>query len=860
MANHNLGTIRGTIEIDYDGAGIVRAIRDTEGLSKRQRTLEKGADAVLSGFAKSAKGAALFGGALNLVMHAGQLVVSTMAILGPIVSAALATGPGIALAFASALVITKVALMGVGDALKAAAEGGDAFEEALKKLSPEAQKFARAYQKTIPVLKEVQRSIQDAFFQNTAGQIAGVVTRIASLRAQATGVSFALGQIVQNIVQFATSGKSIENVRNILSGLNGFLLQIRNSIGPVVAAFISLGAQVAGFGQSVGASVNGALAKLAAWLSSIDVAALFERALPILRSLGDLLANVGDIFSTLFSGITANGDNAASILAILTGELAAFLHTAEGQAALASLGQAMQAIGGAAGQIFMALLKALAPTIVALAPGLTQLANQIAGVLVPAINALNPLLVDLAGFLSDNMGWIGPLLGVVLGLAAAYKVYATVLGVINTLKALELAAFIRSTAAWIASTAAMVANKIALVAGAVAMGIVRAATIAWTAVQWLLNAALIANPIGLIVIGIAALVAIIVLVATKTQFFQTIWAAVWGFMKAVGAWFAGPFANFFVQAWNKIVSITRTLWSAIVSIWNGIKAGITGALNGIKAATAAIWNAILAAIRAYINAYKAIIMAGVNAARAVWSAALNAVRAVARAVWAGIVALIRGYINQVKSTINGVRTVIATVRNAFNSARSAVASALSSVVSLVRGLPGRVSGALGGLGSLLFGKGQQLIRGFINGIGSMLGAVKSKVNSIVGAVTRFLPGSPAKEGPLSGKGYVLLRARRFMNDFAQGLQDGSQKPVAAMMGAVTPVARATVPAGSGTRSGASTAPTTPNTGGGTRVYRVALGDKEFAELVVDAVTGAPKAVNNAAKEGSRRSAWAGSGR
>jgi hypothetical protein len=93
-----------------------------------------------------------------------------------------------------------------------------------------------------------------------------------------------------------------------------------------------------------------------------------------------------------------------------------------------------------------------------------------------------------------------------------------------------------------------------------------------TAAQWAMNSSLLASPITWIVLAIAALIAIIVLVATKTRFFQTIWEHVWGFMKGVGAWFAGPFANFFVALWNKIVAA-----------FNGIKNHISSAINDVKA-------------------------------------------------------------------------------------------------------------------------------------------------------------------------------------------------------------------------------------------------------------------------------------
>ena len=61
------------------------------------------------------------------------------------------------------------------------------------------------------------------------------------------------------------------------------------------------------------------------------------------------------------------------------------------------------------------------------------------------------------------------------------------------------------------------------------------------------------------------------------------------------------------------------------------------------------------------------------------------------------------------------------------------------------------------------------MQGLIDGILAMLGKLKDAAGKLVGVVGRFLPGSPAKEGPLSGKGYVLRRGERFVGDFAAGI-------------------------------------------------------------------------------------------
>lgn len=106
---------------------------------------------------------------------------------------------------------------------------------------------------------------------------------------------------------------------------------------------------------------------------------------------------------------------------------------------------------------------------------------------------------------------------------------------------------------------------------AVALGVLAVALGIATVAQWAMNSAVLANPITWIIVGIVALIAAIVLVATKTKFFQTIWSSVWGFMKGVGAWFAGPFANFFVRTWQKIVSSLQRARGQLSSVINAVK-------------------------------------------------------------------------------------------------------------------------------------------------------------------------------------------------------------------------------------------------------------------------------------------------
>ncbi len=100
------------------------------------------------------------------------------------------------------------------------------------------------------------------------------------------------------------------------------------------------------------------------------------------------------------------------------------------------------------------------------------------------------------------------------------------------------------------------------------MGLVAAA-------QWAWNAATAASPVVWIIAGIVALVAVIVLIATQTEWFQDLWAIAWGAIK-----FAAE------AAWNFIKQIPGWIGTAFAFIADAITLPFRAAFNGI----AALWN------------------------------------------------------------------------------------------------------------------------------------------------------------------------------------------------------------------------------------------------------------------------------
>lgn len=147
----------------------------------------------------------------------------------------------------------------------------------------------------------------------------------------------------------------------------------------------------------------------------------------------------------------------------------------------------------------------------------------------------------------------------------------------------NVAANLRQAAVWAGGT-------IALIAQTVAMNAVKIGTMAWTAAQWLLNIALDANPIGLVVIAIAALVAIIVVVATHT--------------KQLGSFFADAWKNMTSAVSNSINAVANFLGNFVNTMKNLATNIVDGFLNGLKDFGRKAWDAITAPITNAVDGVK----------------------------------------------------------------------------------------------------------------------------------------------------------------------------------------------------------------------------------------------------------------
>jgi len=148
--------------------------------------------------------------------------------------------------------------------------------------------------------------------------------------------------------------------------------------------------------------------------------------------------------------------------------------------------------------------------------------------------------------------------------------------------ALWTKATVLSSAAWAENTARVVAARVAAFAAAVAQKAEAIASKIAAAAQWLWNVALDANPIGLVIIAVAALVVGVVYAYKHFRWFrdfvQAVWQAILVAVRAVVSWFTQTFLPFFTKtvpaAWRTVRDAAVTAWHFVGSVFDTVTTAI----------------------------------------------------------------------------------------------------------------------------------------------------------------------------------------------------------------------------------------------------------------------------------------------
>lgn len=333
--------------------------------------------------------------------------------------------------------------------------------------------------------------------------------------------------------------------------------------------------------------------------------------------------------------------------------------------------------------------------------------------LLPAVTLVTSAFADMAEWVSQNATFVGVLVGVVGALAAgilavnvALKVYqATATAVAAVQKVLEGAAL---------------GTRIQLAALAVQQKVTGAVTKVAAAAQWLLNAAMSANPIGLVIAAVVALVAGIVLLWKKNKGFRDFVTAAWRAIAAAAkaAWNAIKAAVGAVLTW--MTSKVRAVRAVVVAVWSAIRTSSANAWNGIKS----VVNTVATWIGTKLRAVKAIVVA-------VWAG----IKSSAVSVWNGIKSVINTVVGGISRIINRIKT---TATNVFNGIKSIATTAFNAILAPVRALKSAFDSVV------------SAVKNVIGWIGRI------KMPSMPSWLSKVLPGGKSAAAPsASAYGYTL---------------------------------------------------------------------------------------------------------
>jgi SLT domain-containing protein len=223
-----------------------------------------------------------------------------------------------------------------------------------------------------------------------------------------------------------------------------------------------------------------------------------------------------------------------------------------------------------------------------------------------------------------------------------------------------------------------------------------------TAAQWAWNAAMDANPIGLIIVGIGLLVAAIVLIATKTQWFQKLWSAIWGLVRKPVMAFVGWLKNNWqLVVWTILTGGIGLAVAMIVRHWDGVKHAFSATIDWVKHN----WPWILGALGGPIGLAVVYIVKH-------WDAVKKGAEGVYHAVVGWFVRTgkdIGSFFAKLPGQLGGFFSALPGKIGGFFS------GLWSSISSFFSKLPGRIASTATGWGHALESGGKDLISGLFHG-------------------------------------------------------------------------------------------------------------------------------------------------
>lgn len=330
-----------------------------------------------------------------------------------------------------------------------------------------------------------------------------------------------------------------------------------------------------------------------------------------------------------------------------------------------------------------------------LAPVLRQVGDFIQGHVVPALREFGRFLVGEIVPAAVDLG--RALVSAILPPLRQFGQFlmATVLPAAKSLANLigsSVVPVLQGLAKWVRENSTLIGALAAGLGGAVlamkayqgAVLLINGVTRAWAAVQRVLNVVLRANPIGIVVTALAALVGGLTYAWKNSETFRNVVTGVWNAIKSVVMTVVNAVVSTVTSAWDRIRDVTSRVWNAIrgvvetifkviktivttyfniyrkiiETVWNVVRAITMAVWNRISGVLEFIWKLISGLAKTYFGIWRAIFQLGWKAVQKITQAVWAAIRKILEVVWGVIRRVATSFFNTYKTVITSVWGVI----------------------------------------------------------------------------------------------------------------------------------------------------------------------------------------------------------
>lgn len=644
----------------------------------------------------------------NLDTFAVKMAGAGTAVLG--LASVAGAGLGTVAQFGLSIAHTLPALLAMPGILGTAAAGIGIFAAAMSDASTVLEDLG-------PAFSALQDSISTAFWGEAEGSVRSLITNgLDALTPSISNVASQMGSMTAAVASAAQ-----DHIPGFQASL-GYLAEAMDLGGDGAGAFtdglLTLGEVGAKYLPSIASWANEVAYSFQSWVqakvASGEMDQAIQAAAKTFGTLKNIVFDLGGILGGVFKAMASGSAPIDSIAAALDSANKAV----NGPLWQGTLSTIFSAMGDAASHAF-AGVGSLGQAFTSLAPTLATILPMVGQIIETGLKGISSALQDpafqggLTSFFQGVLTAVQALAPAMPALGQAFGAIATVAGQLLAAVAPLIAQLVEQLAPVITQLATLLAPIIEQL-GAALMPIIQALGPILSALFAVLGP-LVTELLAAIVPAIQPIVQ--ALVALLIPAFQLVGATVKALMPIVL-----PIINIIkdtiVNAMQVIQGIINVVMGIITGNWSQ-------AWNGIKQIGSGVWNFIKSAFSDFGAALKGIAQVAWNLLGSVISGGWDAIKSLTSAAWNGI--------------------------------KSAVSAGVSGVVSFVTSLPGQIMGIFASAGSWLWNAGKNIIQGLLNGITSLIGAVKSKLQSLTNLIPSWKGPAPVDKVLLTPAGEMIVQ-------------------------------------------------------------------------------------------------------